>query len=184
MSATDQVAVQPVPARIENVQEWQAISQQIASESGLPTQVTPDLVSSMVGGAVGLLYRADSTKDASILRGTFADGVIAQCQRFAGSMMSGRPLSVAIELVGARMSEGHPVLRTHLTVEVEGGDGSDIVTRQFWDLQLGAQVTVGQSQCPNCGAPLATGELVCSHCQTDVRNVVEAPIVVAKIELY
>ena len=55
---------------------------------------------------------------------------------------------------------------------------------QVWDLQLGTQVTIGQPQCPNCGAPLARGELICGHCHADVRSIVEAPIAVSRLELY
>ena len=41
-----------------------------------------------------------------------------------------------------------------------------------------------QGRCPNCGAPIARGELVCEHCRADVRSVVTVPLVVSRLELY
>jgi NMD protein affecting ribosome stability and mRNA decay len=43
---------------------------------------------------------------------------------------------------------------------------------------------VGQQTCPNCGAPIGNGELVCGYCRTDVRSLVEVPLVVSRLELY
>ena len=82
------------------------------------------------------------------------------------------------------MADGHPVVRTHLRIQVQRPDGSPSVATQFWDLQLGAQVMVGQQTCPNCGAPIGGGELVCGYCRTDVRSLVEVPLVVSRLELY
>jgi uncharacterized Zn finger protein (UPF0148 family) len=76
------------------------------------------------------------------------------------------------------------VLRVHLAIVAEYDQGARRVVSQFWDLQLGAQATVAQPSCPNCGAPLAQGELICAHCGTDVRSVVEVPLLVSRLELY
>ena len=54
----------------------------------------------------------------------------------------------------------------------------------FWDLQVGGRATVAPSVCPNCGAPIARGELICTHCQTDVRSVVDTALLVSRVELY
>jgi hypothetical protein len=183
MSTTGQLQASPVPATIDNAGRWDEIAQQIASLSGLPTVVTPEMLVGMIGGGVALLYEADAAKNMSLLRGTFADLVIAQCQRNAGCLAGAQPTSATVNLVGAHMADGHPVVRVHLSIQVQTADGH-IVNGQFWDLQLGAQVTVGQSQCPNCGAPIGTGELICAHCRTDVRSVVEVPLVVSRLELY
>jgi hypothetical protein len=118
------------------------------------------------------------------LRGTFADQVIAQCQRNAGSFTGARPASAVVHLVGSHMENRQPVLRARISIQVEDPDGAQTVNNQFWDLQLGAQVTVGQPNCPNCGAPVGKGELICGHCRADVRNVVEVPLVVTRLELY
>ena len=69
-------------------------------------------------------------------------------------------------------------------VDTHSADASHHATSQFWDFTFNAQVTVGQSTCPNCGAPLSGGELICDHCHTDVRRTVEAPLVVNRLELY
>jgi len=174
----------PIPASFDNAGDWERICQQIGSESGLPTAVTPDLVVGMVGSAVPLLFDADAAGNANHLRGTFADSVIAQCQRNPGSFLGAHPTSVVVHLVGAHMADTHPVLRAHLAIQVHGADGVESLNRQFWDLQLGAQVTVGQPTCPNCGAPIGKGELICGHCRIDVRSVVNMQIVVSRLELY
>jgi hypothetical protein len=184
MTTTEQLQLSPVSASIDNVEDWKEIAQQIASAAGLPTVVTPELVAGMIGSAVTLLFEGDAAKDMSILRGTFTDMVIAQCQRNAGGLLGGQPLAAVVHLVGAHMVDGHPVLRAHVAVQVQSSDGTRGVDNQFWDLQLGAQVTVGQATCPNCGAPIAKGELICGHCQADVRSVVEVPLVVSRLELY
>lgn len=184
MTTTSQLQISSIPASIENAGEWQEIAAQVASESGLPTEVTPEMLTGMIGSAVPLLFEADATRDAALLRGTFTEPVIAQCQRTAGRLEGQRPVSVAVRLVGAHMAEGHPVLRAHLAIQAQQADGTEAISNQFWDVQLGAGVTVGQTSCPNCGAPIAEGELICSHCQADVRAVVQVPLVVSRLELY
>jgi hypothetical protein len=87
MTTAEQLKVSPVPTTIANPGEWEAIAKQIASESGLPTEVTPEMVAGMVGSAVALLFQADAARDMDLLRGTFADPVIAQCQRNVGSLL-------------------------------------------------------------------------------------------------
>jgi hypothetical protein len=182
--AAEQLQVTPIAASIENAEDWGEIAQQILSGSGLPTVLTPELLVGTLGSAVALLFAADAAKDVNLLRGTFADPVIAQCQRNLGCMEGEHPTAVAIHLVGAHMLEAHPVLRARLAIQVRGADLAQTVNNQFWDLQIGAQVTVGQLQCPNCGAPMAQGELICTHCHADVRSVMKVPIVVSRLELY
>jgi hypothetical protein len=184
MTTTEQLQLAPISVSIDNIEDWEAIAKQIASAAGLPTVVTPDVVAGMIGSAVTLLFEADAAKDMDLLRGTFTDLVIAQCQRNAGDLLGGKPISAAAHLVGAHMVDGHPVLRARVSVEVQNADGSRRVNNQFWDLQLGAQVTVGQANCPTCGAPIVKGELICGHCRTDVRSVVGVPLVVSRLELY
>jgi hypothetical protein len=184
MTAGGQLQVAPIPTSIENTGDWSEIAAQIASATGVPPVLTPETLLGMVGSAVPLLFGADAAKDMNPLRGTFADTVIAQCQRNAGCLEGEHPTSAVVHLVGAHTVDGHCLLRAHLSIQVQGADGSQRVARQFWDLQLGAQVTVGHPSCPNCGAPIAMGTLICEHCQTDVRSVVEVPLVVSRIELY
>ncbi len=182
MSATQQLAA--VPASIDNPEDWDALAGQIVAATGMPPDFTPDTIAAMVGGAVPLLFEADAAGNPDLLRGTFSDPVVAQCARNAGECMGARPTSVTVHLVGSRIDDGHPVVRAHLVIAVGRPDGTAGGIGQFWDLQLGGQATVGQPECPNCGAPIATGELICSHCHMDVRSVVDVPIVVSRIELY
>jgi hypothetical protein len=184
MTTAVQLKASPVPTTIANPGEWEAIAKQIAAESGLPTPVTPEILDGMISSAVPLLFEADAARDMDLLRGTFADPVIAQCQRNAGCLLGEQPESVLINLVGAHMVEAHATLRARLAIQVKSADGSESVNTQFWDLELGGEVTVGQATCPNCGAPIAQGALICEHCRADVRSVVKAPLVVSRLEMY
>jgi hypothetical protein len=184
MTTAQELKISPVPASIANPGEWEAIAKQVAAESGLPTQVTPELLAGMVGSAVPLLFESDAARDADLLRGTFSDSVVAQCQRNSGCLLGETPMSVVINLIGAHMAEAHPTVRVRLPIQVKSADGSESVNSQFWDLELGAEVTVGQATCPNCGAPIAQGALICEHCRADVRSVVKAPLVVSRLEMY
>lgn len=184
MTGTQSPQLTVIPVSIDNRADWQEIAGQISSEAGLPTVLTPELVEGMIGSAVPLLFAADAARDMDLLRGTFADQVIVQCERNIGSLAGAQPTSAAVHLAGAPMIDGHPGLRVHLAVQVQGAADRESVSSQFWDLQCGAQVTVGQPTCPNCGAPIASGALICGHCATDVRSVVTMPLVVSRLELY
>jgi hypothetical protein len=184
MTTTEQLQLSPIPVTIDNLGEWDGIARQLASETGQPTAVTPELIVGLIGGAVPLLFAADASKDINLLRGTFTDPVIAQCQRNAGAFLGERPVSAVVDLVGAPMVDGHPAIRARVAIQVQDADGGQSVNSQVWDLQLGAQVIVGQAICPGCGAPLAKGELICGHCGTDVRSITKVPLVVSRLELY
>ncbi len=184
MTTSEQLRLAPIPASIDNVEEWEGIARQIAAEAGVPTALTPEVIAAMIGSAVVLLFEADDTKDMSLLRGTFADPVIAQRQTNAGCLQGAQPTSAVLDLVGVHMADDHPQVRMRVVIQVHGVDGSASAMSQFWDLALGAEVTVGQASCPNCGAPIARGELICEHCRADVRMVVKVPLVVSRLELY
>lgn len=50
--------------------------------------------------------------------------------------------------------------------------------------QCGTALAAGSLFCPNCGAPIDEGHLVCRYCGTDVRSVVDAPVLVSRLEMY
>jgi hypothetical protein len=179
-----QLQISTVPARIDNEECWEEIAKQIEAESGLPTQVTPQLVSGMISSVVPLLYQADAAKDMGLLRGTFTDALIAQRQRIAGCLQGARPILVVADLIGTHMDDGHPTIRAKLSIRLTNRDGGESVANEFWDLRLGDTATVSQANCPNCGAPMGQGELICGHCGTDARSVVTVPLVVSRLELY
>jgi len=184
MSSTQQLRIAPVAASIDNPDDWEGLANQITAGAGMPTAITPEMIIGMIGSAVPLLFAADAARDANLLRGTFSDSVIAQCMRNSGGLMDAQPTTAAVRLVGSRVVDGHPVVRTHLSIQTHAGGGTPTTQNQFWDLQFGGQVTVGQPNCPNCGAPIGTGELICGHCHTDVRSVIDVPIVVSRLDLY
>jgi hypothetical protein len=184
MSTAGHVEVAPIPASIDNVEQWGEIAQQIASETGIPTEITPEIIAAMLGSAVPMLFAADAAKDTNVMRGTFTDAVIAQCERNAGGLEGQQPTAATISLVGAHMQKGQAVVRARVAIHVRDAAGTESMTNQFWDLQIGAQLTVGQPTCPNCGAPITKGALACEHCGADVRGTVHVPLAVSKLELY
>jgi len=184
MSPTGHLGIAPVPATIDNAADWDVLANQVAVGTGMPTVVTPEMIVGMVGSAVPLLYAADAARDVNLLRGTFSDPVVAQCTRNAGALMGALPTAIVVHLAGSRLMDGHPVVRAHLSIQADDPRGNPTTCRQFWDLQFGGQVTVSQPSCPNCGAPVGKGELICGHCHADVRSAVDVPIVVSRLDLY
>jgi hypothetical protein len=184
MTVSDQSRLAPVAVSVDNPEDWPDILNQMAAATGEPSTLTLDVLTATVGSAVPMLFAADSSGNMDVLRGTFAPGVIAQCQRNAGSLNGDEPVAVVLHLVGTPMRDGDRTLRVHLLVDTRSPDGVQHGSSQFWDFAFNAQVTVGRSSCPNCGAPLEGGQLVCDHCHTDVRQTVEAPLVVNRLELY
>lgn len=184
MSATGQLEIAPVPASIDNPADWDLLTNQISLGTGTPPVVTPEMIVGMVGSAVPLLFAADAARNLNLLRGTFSDPVVAQCTRNAGTLMGALPKAVVVHLTASRVVDGHSVVRAHLSIQATEPDGNPTTSQQFWDLQFGGQVTVSRPSCPNCGAPVGKGELICGHCHTDVRSVVGLPIVVSRLDLY
>jgi hypothetical protein len=174
----------PIPTMVDNPGDWGSIIQEVASASGSPPPVTLEMLTGLVASAVPLLFEADASRTSDLLRGTFTDPVIAQCQRNIGCLNGEHPLSSVVHLVGAPVGSGQPVVRVHIMVDVQSPDGSSSINSQFWDLAIGVQVAVGQTTCPNCGAPLGPGQLICDHCRTDVRSAVQVPLAVSRLELY
>ncbi len=181
---SQQLELAPVPASLDNPGDWDTIAEQVTHATGLPLGLTADSLLAMIGSAVPLLVAAQTAGDAGVLRGTFADPVVAQCGRNGTALLTGTPDSTLVHLVGARTINGRPVLRVHLVIRGADAVGAPTLDRQFWDIQVGADVTIGQQLCPNCGAPVDPGELVCGHCRTDVRVTVQVPLVVTRLELY
>ncbi len=184
MSNSEAVALAPVTGSIDNPADWEAVTAGITRATGLPVATTPDTLLALLGSAVALMFEAQASGNMNVLRGTFAAPVVAQCQANADGLLTGRPGSIVVHLAAGRVVDGHGVLRVHLNIAGVRADGSPSLDRQFWDLQLGAQATVAQSACPNCGAPVSGGELVCGHCGTDVRSMVDVAAIVTRLELY
>lgn len=182
MSATGSLT--PVAGSFDNAGDWDVITQPITRASGLPMPVSPDALLSWVTSAVTLVSEARASGSMDLLRGTFAAPVVAQCRLNADGLLGGRAQSVEVHLAAARILDGHGMVRLHLAIHSTRPDGSAAVDRQFWDLQLSGETAVAQSSCPNCGAPAAGGALVCGHCGTDLRSVVDVPLLVTRLELY
>jgi hypothetical protein len=184
MTTPKSLQLTTLPVTVDNPDDWGEIERRIAAETGTAPAITPDVLAMTVGSAVPMLFAADGSGDADMLRGTFSDQVLTQRRNQLGSLGGEVPVSVTLHLVGAPSHDGHAVIRAHVVVATRSPDGSSETTGMFWDLSVDTQVVVGQSSCPNCGAPLAAGCLVCDHCHTDVRQVTNAPLVVTRLEMY
>ncbi len=184
MTMSDRATLSPVPLTIDNPEDWAGLNQQLSDGLGVPSGLSPELFSGVVASSVPLLFAADASGSMDLLRGAFTDPVIAQCQRNTGCLHGDTPESAVLHLVGTPMRDGKPVLRVHLTIMTRTPEGAGSANSQFWDFAVGASVTVGPASCPNCGAPLASGQLICDHCHTNVAQRVDAPLVVSRLELY
>ncbi len=184
MTMSDQVKLSPVSVSIENPEDWAGIVQQLSADAGAPSGLTPELLTGTVGSAVPVLFAADASGSMDLLRGTFAAQVIAQCQRHCGCLDGDTPGSVVLRLVGTPMNDGKTALRVHLLIRTRTSAGSGGANSQFWDFAVGAQATEGRTSCPNCGAPLNEGQLICDHCHGNVGRTVDVPLLVNRLELY
>ena len=184
MTVPDQSHLTTVPVTVDNPDDWGDISTHLAAESGSGGAITAEVVAEMVGSAVPMLFAADASGDTDMLRGTFSDQILVQRRNQAGSFNGDTPVSATVHLVGSPTHDGQSAIRAHVMVATTSTDGGSAATGMFWDLTVDTTVVVGQSSCPNCGAPLAAGCLVCEHCHADVRQVISAPLVVSRLELY
>lgn len=184
MSPDGDAHLSPVPTTVDEPGDWADIAGRLAPGPGDHPPVTLDAVVAFLASAVPLLFEFEASGDTGLLQGVFAGSVIDQCQRTRGAMAGERPVTTRVHLVGIPPHAVTPALRVHLAVAVRSPDGGAGTASMFWDLQPDAQVTVGRSTCPSCGAPLGQGWLVCDHCGVDVRDTVTAPFVVSRIEMY
>lgn len=176
--------IHPVPVSITNPADWGDISRTLSEKSGVPSTVDLDSLTSMLSGAIALLFEADRVDDIDLLRGTFSEQVIAQCQRYQGYLEGGRPLSANTYLIGVPNNAINPCIRVRNTITDETTNSESHTVEQFWDLEVNRQTLVGLSSCPHCGAPMKLGELICKYCHTDVRMNITAPLLVVKLETY
>jgi hypothetical protein len=184
MTMSDQAKMSPVSVSIDNPDDWADIAQQLSASAGVPSCLTPDVLMGTVGSAVPMLFAADASGTTDLLRDAFAPQVIVQRQRLSGSLNGDTPDSVVLHLVGTPIQDGKTELRVHLLIKTHTSAGGEGASSQFWDFAVGAQVTVGRTSCPNCGAPLGNGQLICDHCHANVGRTVDAPLVVNRLELY
>ncbi len=175
---------QAIPVSLDNEGDWGEIAGRLSREGGAPTQVTEEMLTQMLGGAIPLLFAADGARRYDLLRGTFQEPVIAQCERNAGCLEGQTPVSATVHLIGVPPGEEPPTLRVHLVIQTAQTNGEEAHIGQSWELECGAETAVGQASCPNCGAPVEGGALVCGHCGHDVRSIVTVPLTVGHLEIY
>jgi hypothetical protein len=173
-----------IQVTVDNPEVWAEIALHFATRTGTPLSSDLAALTSLVASGVTLLFEADATGSVDLLRGTFSDQLVAQCERNLGCLHGDRPTSAMVHLVGVPESTREASIRTRVMVAVTELDGQSGMRSQFWDLQADVSVVVGTSTCPNCGAQLQPGQLICGYCSTDVRRSLQVPFVVTKLEMY
>ena len=180
---TSPPAVGPsVPVSFENPETWSDLGVRLARVGFSGTSL--DQLAGLVSTAVPLVFACDLSGDYSAMHGVFSDVTVAQCEQNSGSLQGAQPASVSVRIAAVQSELTPPTLRIHLTIGVIGAADGASVLGQFWDVASNQQAVVGQSTCPNCGAPIASGLLACTHCGADVRSVVSVPFVVERLQLY
>ena len=173
-----------IPIEVENPDEWSEIYRELSAMHGVPPALTLDAVTALVASAVPILFHADATHSVDVMRGTFSNQVIAQCGAHLGCLLGVTPTSALLRLIGAPARRVPPVLRVRIIARTIAPQGHDVKISQFWDIEFDSETTVSMGTCPNCGAPLAAGQLVCSHCHSDARAKVEVPLLVNRLQIY
>jgi hypothetical protein len=178
-------AIAPIPASVDNPESWAAIADLLTEETGNPPSVTPESLAGLVARAVPALFAADAARDTSCLHSLFAAQVIVQCARRAGYLSGATPRSASVHLVGAPPGEaGHPIVRAHVTIDVQDPSGTEAVERQFWDFEIRTQMTVAESGCESCGAPAQARDVFCRYCGHDLRGSSTVMLAVCALKLY
>jgi hypothetical protein len=172
-----------VPARVQNPEDWPGIVSAIERHTGHPPNTDLDTVVQFLSDCVQLLFEADTTHDAQILRGTFAEPVIGQLIGLSGLLDGFTALAADLLLIGAPQVLDNAFVRIRARVMAADVRGQQSVHQQFWDIALGdLTATIGPSECANCGAPLPPGALVCAYCHTDSRGTVHVPLQVIRLQ--
>ena len=181
-------SITPLHMAVTNPQAWEEISHDIELRAGVPPDATVEQVAGVVSSAVALLYSADADGHMEALRGVFSDSVVGQCARNRGCLQGAVPASGGqLTLIGAPYRDnGDPVhgVRVRAEFPVTTTAGTTLHSGLFTDVELGSQVTVSvASNCTNCGAPLRTGEILCSYCGADMRAEVSTPLLITRLQL-
>ncbi len=184
MTYADPGELTAIPTTVENPGEWSQIYQELSAAHGVPPAVTVDAIAAMVGSALPIFFHADATRGIDIMRGTFSNQVIAQCGAHLGCLGGARPTSALVRLIGAPARRDPPVLRVRVVARTVTPEGNDGTNSQFWDIEFDSETVVSKGACPNCGAPLAAGQLVCSYCHRDARTKVQVPLLVNRVQIY
>jgi zinc-ribbon domain len=172
-----------LPVSVENPETWNEISRAITERTGLPPVTDLASVLGFVGASIRLVFEAENAQRPDTLRASFAEPVIAQLIRHGGGFIGSTPSAADVNLVGVPGSSGPPAVRLRIRITAANPAGQPSYLEQFWDVQMGGgTVTVGATTCPNCGAPLADGAIVCSYCRADTRSAQNVPLLVVKLE--
>jgi hypothetical protein len=183
---TDTVSGAPTPVQIpvviDNLADWTDMAKVLASDLSVQSTITPELITQFVGSAVKVLFSIGSIEQIGLARGVVSDHVLNQFEHLIGQL-SGTPVAVTVHLVSTPEDGDHYEVRIHVGVRVNGGNAE--VVWMVWDLMTDAAVAVAPSTCPNCGAPLENGVLICPFCHASVLpTAARSPLQITRLETY
>jgi hypothetical protein len=173
-----------IPVTTENAQDWPDIASDIEKRSGTPPTADLSVVERFMGDCIALLSEADRAHNPELLRGSFADELVGRLLRLTVPACGWTAVAAHLVLIGAPAGVERAVLRIRANVQARDQDGDEpSVHEQFWDLAFGdLTATVATTNCPNCGAPLTQGVLVCPYCHTDTRATAHVPLQVVRLQ--
>jgi hypothetical protein len=172
-----------VPTTVDNPADWGDITAAITRRTGTPPSVGLESLCRFVGDAVALLVDADKTGTFEELRRSFSPQVVAQLAAHPGDYAGCRPRAVRLTLIGAPHRDGDPVVRVRVRIELADAHDGGVESDQFWDVQMKATPEhTAPDVCPNCGAPLGAGALVCGFCRAEPGPSSATPLLVARLE--
>jgi hypothetical protein len=151
--------------------------------------ITPSLeeLGNFLGGAVALWFLADAAgaSGTQALLGTFDKLLISRLARVNGQLQEVVPVAATMTLVSVATIEQDPTIRVRLHV-VPTTPPSDLsVLEQFWDVLIDTKnAATAPTLCPNCGGPVAAGDLFCRHCRADLRPSSPSALLVTRITAF
>jgi len=178
--------VAPVAIAVANPAHWADVATAFERQTGVPLNVNVEYLEAFVATAVPALFLADATGQYGLLRGFMLDLVVAQCERNRGILEGASAQGVSLFVVGIPHDEPEPgvPIRLKLGISATSRTGLSKAVEQFWDVSVNQTATISLVKCPDCGAPLAPGELVCHYCHVSTAQVVVHPLLVSRLRLY
>ncbi len=153
----------------------------------LPQEISLESVKLFVSTMVPQMYSCMINHDFRSLLNSFSQEAVEALKFLSAHYVGNEPNLVEVNLVGLTPDQANKdfmELRIHLTVHAADSDGSPVILQQFWDVSGNHSFEGSLSQCPNCGAPVEAGTIVCKYCHSDLRSESTATIFVSRVQSY
>lgn len=170
-----------VPLTVDNPGDWASLAAKMGAEVGLPTHATREAVTNFVQHAASVLFVADASHNIDLLRSIFEEGVVESYRNLFGQFANATPQAYAVHLISSVPDNNRPDIRILVTISYQRS-GADRVSKMFWDLVFDTTLRVAAARCPNCGAAVEAGGLICTYCQHELSTTVAAAVAVSRVQ--